>query len=523
MKIKYPSILILTFILSYSGLCQPGSLNSEFGDEGIVNTGFGKWYNYCRSMTLQTDGKILLAGVANMMDTANFAMARFTSEGGRDNTFSVDGIVISDFGPYVEDAYSVLIAPDGKIVLIGCGFTGTEYQWDFLIARYNSDGSLDLSFSEDGRVYSNLSANSEFAYAACIQDDGKIIAAGYEYETLDFVLMRFNTDGSLDNTFGTGGKLTTDIDDVINTAYCMTIQPDGKIVAAGSTQYTSVNMDITLVRYNPDGSLDNTFSVDGKVVTSFSEYTDVAKAIALQSDGKILVTGGSDNGTDSYVILARYNSNGTLDLSFDEDGQVVTDISCTSICGNALAIQPDNKIIVAGTADNGTDYDILVLRYNPDGSLDPTFGDEGIVITDIDDKDNEGISVALSKNGTILVSGNSRPGPLEGSTLFIASYLSGLSLGTIDFSIPDNTLLIYPNPLNDDAVLEYELLSEECVSIALFDSKGTLVHFFVSNELRSAGKHSESLIIDRSIPAGNYMLTISNNSNMRSIHIMKTN
>ena len=523
MKTKYLSILILIFILSHAGICQPGSLNSEFGENGIINTSFGKWYNYSRSMTLQADGKILLAGLVNMMDTGNFAMARFTSEGNRDNTFSVDGIVISDFGPYVEDAYSVLTTPDGKIVLTGCGFTGTDYQWDFLIARYNSDGTLDQSFSEDGRVYSNLSANSEFAYAACMQEDGKIVAAGYEYETLDFVLMRFNTDGSLDNTFGTEGKLTTDIDDVINTAYCLTIQPDGRIIAAGSTQYTSLNMDITLVRYNPDGSLDNTFSTDGKVVTSFSEYTDVAKAIALQSDGKILVVGGSDEGTDCYVVLARYNSDGTLDLSFDEDGKVITDISCTSICGNALVIQPDNKIVVAGTADNGTDYDIIVLRYNPDGSLDPTFGAEGIVITDIDDMDNEAVAVALTESGNILVSGNSRPGPSEGSTLFIASYLSGLSLGTIDFSIPDNTLLIYPNPLYDNAVLEYELLSVEFISIALFDSKGTMVQSFFSNELRSAGKHIERLVIDTNIPPGNYVLAITNNSNRRSIQIIKSN
>lgn len=292
MKIKHLSIVILIVIFFKSGLCQPGSLNSEFGENGIVNTGFGKWYNYCRNMTLQADDKILLVGVVNMMDTANIAMARYTAEGNRDLSFSSDGIVISDFGPYVEDAYSVTLTPDGKIVLVGCGFTGTDYQWDFLVARYNSDGSLDLSFGENGRVYSNLSANSEFAYAACIQEDGKIVAAGYEYETLDFVLMRFNTDGSLDNSFGTGGKLITDIDHVINMAYCLAIQPNGKIIAAGYTQYTSANMDITLVRYNPDGSLDNTFSVDGKVVTSFSDYTDVAKAIALQSDGKILVAGG---------------------------------------------------------------------------------------------------------------------------------------------------------------------------------------------------------------------------------------
>jgi len=355
MKIKYFCILIQTFLFFQSGPCQPGSLDPDFGDNGIVRTSFGKWYNYSRSMALQADGKILLAGTANMMDSANLAISRYTTGGNRDLTFSVDGIVLTDFGPSVDDAYSVLVTPNGKIVLAGCGYTGIDYHWDFLVVRYNSDGTLDQSFGENGRAYSNLSGSNEFAYAACLQEDGKIVTAGHEYETLDIVLMRFNTDGSLDNTFGTEGKVATDIDHVINEAYCLAIQPDGRIIAAGSTQYTSVNMDITLVRYNPDGSLDNTFSVDGIVVTSFSEYTDVAKAIALQTDGKILIAGGSDDGVDCDVVLARYNPDGTLDHSFNENGKVITDISCNSVYANAMVIQPDNKIVVAGTADNSTD------------------------------------------------------------------------------------------------------------------------------------------------------------------------
>ncbi len=516
------STLIQVFILVQSGLCQPGNPNPDFGDGGIVKTSFGKWYNHCTSMTLQPDDKILLAGIANRMDTANFALARYSKAGELDKSFSVDGIVITDFGPYAEDAYSVALTPDGKIVLAGCSFNGPVSGWNFIVARYNSDGMLDLSFDEDGKVCSDFSESSDFAYSACIQNDGKIIVAGYIYEIMDFALIRYNTDGSPDNTFGEEGRVITDIDEAFNIARCMVIQPDGKIIAAGSNQYTSEDMDIVLVRYNPDGSIDNTFSVDGKVVTSLGEYTELAKAIALQPDGKILIAGGSDDGTDSDGVLVRYNSDGTLDLSFDEDGIVITDISCTSIYTTSLVIQPDNKIVVAGTADNGTDYDIFLLRYNSDGSLDPTFGDEGIVITDIDNQDNEAVSVALSESGNIIVSGNSSPIPSGYSNTFIASYLSGLNLGIIDFSISDPVLRIYPNPIYDKAELEYELLSEELVSISLFDSRGTLIQSFISKELRSAGKHIESIAIDPSVPAGSYILTINNNSNMRSIHIVKT-
>jgi uncharacterized delta-60 repeat protein len=470
-------------------------------------------------MTLQSDKKIILAGTVNMMDTSNFALARYNATGELDNSFSVDGIVTTDFGPYAEDAYSVALTAGGKIVLAGCSYNGPDFGLDYIIARYNSDGTLDLSFDEDGKVYSDFSESSDIAYSTCVQANGKIIVAGYIYDLMDFALIRYNTDGSPDNTFGEGGRVITDIDGAYNIAYCMIIQPDDKILVAGSNQYTSVDMDIVVVRYNPDGSLDNTFSIDGKVVTSFGEYTDLAKAIALQSDGKILVAGASDDGIDSDVVLVRYHSDGTLDLSFSEDGKVVTDIGCNSVCANALVIQPDKKIVVAGTADNSVDYDILLLRYNPDGSLDPTFGEDGIVITDIDDLNNEVASVALSEEGNIIVCGNSYSGSSDGSDIFIASYLSGLSLGIIDFSNSDHTLWIYPNPVCENAILEYELIKEETISIDLYDLQGKLVQNFISYEKRAAGINQESLNMNTSFPAGTYILSVSYNSGRRVVQI----
>lgn len=286
--------------------------------------------------------------------------------GDLDTTFSADGKLRTTFGVKSELATDVAIQPDGKIVVAGHTFNGVET--DFALARYLSDGQLDTSFSGDGKQVTDIAGRNDNAYAVAIQSDGKIVVAG---ETggggvTDFALVRYLSDGQLDTTFSGDGKVTTDFD-VLDKATDMVIQPNGKIVLGGST--SGEDSDFALARYNSDGNLDMTFSGDGKQTTELGAE-DVANAVALQPNGRIVLAGVSDvHGTGAFA-LARYYGDGSLDTNFSGDGKQTTAIGQTA-SGNAVAIQPDNRIVVAGYAIfSQSNPDFALARYNGNGSLD---------------------------------------------------------------------------------------------------------------------------------------------------------
>ena len=246
-----------------------------------------------------------------------------------------------------------------------------------------SDGDLDTSFGIGGRV----SSRSESANATAIQPDGKIVVAGSVLSTspgaADFALVRYNSNGSLDTTFGIRGRVTTDFSGRGDGALALAIQSDGRIVAAGSTRNLYDN-DFALARYNRTGSLDTTFGTAGKITTDLSGSGDSIYAIAIQADGKVVATGEmrATPGPDlsPYGVIVRYNSDGSVDTGFGIDGRVTTDLPNGSTSAHAVAIQADGKIIAAGTfasSNRQSDYRGLLIRYNTDGSLDKTFGDRG--------------------------------------------------------------------------------------------------------------------------------------------------
>jgi uncharacterized delta-60 repeat protein len=230
-------------------------------------------------------------------------------------------------------------------------------------------GDLDVSFGIDGRVTTDF-GGSDGASEVAIQPDGKIVAAGSAHGD-DFALARYNRDGSLDTSFDGDGKVTTDFGGV-DAASDVAIQPDGKIVAAGGGA-----ADFALARYNRDGSLDTSFDGDGKVTTDF-RGVDAAVGVAIQLNGKI-VAAGFDADADDFALV-RYNRDGSLDTSFDGDGKVTTDFGSAFEAAAAVAIQPDGRIVAAGFTQVGDDF--ALARYNRDGSLDTSFDGDGKVTTD---------------------------------------------------------------------------------------------------------------------------------------------
>jgi uncharacterized delta-60 repeat protein len=305
--------------------------------------------------------------------------------------------------------------PDGKVVVAGGGS-------DFIVSRYNANGTLDTTFGSGGIVSTDITGQNDRGEAVVVQPDGKIVVGGIGYSgpQFDWVLARYNPDGMLDSTFGVGGKVNIDMGPgSYNEVWDLVLQPDGKILAGGNIEHGSPTFgDFAVVRYNTDGTLDTGFGVDGVATTSFG-FSDRGFGIALQPDSKIVIAGGSSGGnSNSNFAVARFTPEGVLDSAFGNGGKAQTDIPGSYDYAEDVVVQPDGKIILAGrTSPVGTFppvYDFVLVRYQANGALDASFGSGGIVVKDMGGDDSIA-SVGLQADGQILVAGST--GPNKTSTL----------------------------------------------------------------------------------------------------------
>ncbi len=403
--------------LSFHAKAQPGDLDPTFGVQRRQSTEFpipppGGSRGEPNAIVQQPDGKILVGGSAFISYVRwAFALARYNADGTPDASFGNNGVVRIAFSTNgYERAYCLALQPDGKIILGGFAYLGSAPSGDpntgFALARYNPDGSLDTSFGAGGKVVTDLTPTLDEINEVLLQPDGKIVTAGFvtpgptNSGFYDFAVVRYNADGSLDLSFGDGGHVFTDFAGGGDFAQSALLQPDGKIVLAGVTAPASSGAQrFGLARYLPDGGLDPAFGTGGKVVTDFGSAREIARSIKLAPDGKLVVVGDAyftsaptAVGQTDYA-LARYNPDGSLDTSFNDTGTLLRGAgvggfnSENSEIGWDLVIQADNKILVAGQSrlfhrNNGSDVDIEVFRLNPNGTLDPSFGNSGSVLTD---------------------------------------------------------------------------------------------------------------------------------------------
>src|SRR6185295_3344879 len=310
-----------------------GSLDAGFSGDGKQMTRFGV-VDQANGVALQSDGKIIAVGGSGVTRPSDFGLARYNPNGSLDTSFSGDGRQTTPFGPFDDQAFGVALQSDGKSVAVG------EVGGDFGLARHNPDGSLDASFSGDGRQTTDF-GGFDRATGVAVQGDGKIVAAGFAAGD-DFALARYNPNGTLDTSFSGDGKQTTDFGGV-DFAAGVALQGDGKIVAVGQG---TAGGDFALARYNPNGSLDASFSGDGRQTTDFGNC-DFAAGVALQGDGKLVAVGQGTAGGD--FALARYNPNGSLDTSFSGDGRQTTDFVFGATDGaRGVALQGDGKIVAVG-------------------------------------------------------------------------------------------------------------------------------------------------------------------------------
>lgn len=504
---KHLFFLFITATFSFQSFAQAGKLDLSFGTGGKVTTTMSSASSSIENLLVQLDGKIIAVGYSNLDKYLQISIARYHSNGSLDSSFGTYGKQFTSFDTaYNTAAFSAALQADGKIVVAGVHetYSGEEIPFTIVaLARYNNDGSLDNTFGTAGKVTKLFGTLPRLlasgANSVAIQADGKIVIGGFKQPipyVKDFLLLRYHSNGLIDSSFGTDGVVTTNFGAAFAHAYKVLIQKDGKIIAVGTS-----NDEVAIARYNNDGSLDNSFDGDGKQTTSEGINSFTATSAVLQKDGKIVVVG--DIGYPSKMLAIRYHTNGSLDSSFSTDGIQTVDYGIINPRANAVAVQEDGKILISGQHNNYGTYEFVVVRLRSDGNLDISFDKDGIVTTAFDTNDCSIYTMALQKDNKIIVGGFSN------SHFALARYFSGIELGMANFDEDNHQISVYPNPVVDNVMLRYTLINAETISIELRDLQGKLISVLKEEKQQAAGDYTISLDLPSRLASGAYFISLS--------------
>ena len=391
-----------------------GSLDTTWDSDGLVT------FNsiFPRSVSISSTGKILVAGAS--LD--RFAVIRLNANGTVDTTFSLDGRTITSFGPSYDSGEDIIQQPDGKMLVVG------QSEYSASVLRYLSNGQLDPTFSGDGKFTFDFDplVDISTAQAVALQADGKIVVAGTAVRVVgstnrrSFGIARLNSDGRLDNTFSQDGLATFEFSGNA-TVRSIKIQADGRIVVAGTDSKSLV-----IARFLPGGAVDISFGQNGTAVTAIDTATLSMAGMVTLPDGRLLIASTLDRGTGAddaqSILLVRYLASGILDTTFGTGGKLVY-VSAVHRSASDIVLQPDGKILVSGSmqvTETRTKIRRIwsVSRLLPNGLSDTTFGENGVVSSQVIGLDGVATSIALQANGRVIVGGqvNGKPAVIRLST-----------------------------------------------------------------------------------------------------------
>lgn len=404
--------LFLTFIFltESSVFSQAGTLDHSFGILGVAWEDFG-YHEYMYDFALTSDTCIVAVGSAVEDTLRDFIVAKYKTDGSLDTSFSGDGFSVFSTGVETEVFNSLAITSDNKIVAAGHRYL---YGKDIVVVRMLMDGNLDSTFANNGVFTMDIFGNDDELRSVAITADNNIIAGGSaEFYDQDFLIIKLDAYGNLVNEFDDDGVLTFDYDDKDEYIETISIQDDGKIIAAGATHdedFPAYDFNILINRYDAAGDPDTSFGVGGTFVYGVVYFDEQNPAIALQADGKIVIGALRTVAGGVYYdfLTLRITSSGVLDSTFSDDGINIHDLGSNFDMCKGIAVQEDKKIVVAGSYENADDDDdFAMIRYNSDGTIDETFGDDGVVITDFAVGDNQyAYDIEIQPDGKILLGGD---------------------------------------------------------------------------------------------------------------------
>ena len=527
-------LLVSCVLFSVQAGAQVGALDPTFGTDGIQTTDLLP-SDIAWDVTVLGNSDIVVVGSSLVAGTpfagsGQATLARYTPDGVLDlasgYTRSVGGCGIVPVA-----FFSVLAEPDGNYVAAGYANWTCGIGIEFWIERLTAD-HLDVLTFEPPEFHGLQSQ----AWALARQPDGKIISAGFAGSTgdgasRDVAVARHSPGGMLDDTFGTGGEVLVDVAGDYDFAYNVDLQPDGKLVVAGFT-YDGSQYDFLILRLNEDGTLDPSFGVGGIVTIDFDGLNDFALDSALQADGKILAAGvrNNDDTTATFTIV-RLETDGTLDAGFGAGGITTLDFTGLSARADALLLQSDGKIVVAGRTETGTGgddtLDFAIARLHPDGTLDTTFGSDGMQTADVGGPIDTARGLAIEPDGDLVVVGSAQEdvgGDLHsdfGLARFIGDAIPVAN--EPEAGLPSGFALhaVYPNPFKLQAVVPFDVPEGGPVRVALYNLLGREVGVLVDG-VRSAGHH-EAVLNGSGLPSGVYLvrMTAGGSSHTRTLTLLR--
>jgi uncharacterized delta-60 repeat protein len=392
----------------------PGTLDPSFGAAGLATGPTG------RGVAIQPDGKIVVVGTASNA----IEVIRYTSSGSLDSTFGSGGIVTTQTGKFRSQGMAVAVQGDGKIVAAGYAYNSysSKYGYNYAITmvRYNSDGSLDQTFGGHkggGIVATDITPNIDVPSGVALQPDGKIVVVGHAGEgilgaitptPLELVVLRYDTNGSLDSTFGTGG-IAALRQGVVESGSSVAVQPDGSIVAGAYQGNVASQAGAAVVRFTAAGQLDSTFGSGGIATFTLAGATNYGTpSVAVQS-GNIVALGTASYSSGNQIYLTRFTTTGQLDTSFGSSGFVTNSAFSSTAATGAVQVAGNGDLLVAGTSTSATPTgtpDFALAAYLPTGALDTTFGTNGVTTTDFNNSSDSVSGMAIQSDGNIVLAGN---------------------------------------------------------------------------------------------------------------------
>ena len=577
-RTRLPGLILFTVLLAVDPApvpAQPGELDGTFGDGGVTAPLYrhpDRTIPERETFLIRMQGeKIIAVGQDHRFaNTFVFPLRRFLKDGSLDTTFGTGGETVLDnsYLDRVGTVRAMTVPDDGSILTAGIvpvPYTAFPERQDIAILKYRPDGKPDETFGLNGMVTTDIGNISNEVYDIALQNDGKILLLWRSYKeenNYDIGLLRYRPNGMLDSTFGADGLVLTDVGGSNDVGYDFLLQKDGKILVAGSTETEFGYTDPLILRYTTNGRLDPAFGSGGIVRPSMIRDQSL-NAIALQPDGKILAAGRMFNGFDDDILLFRCNSNGSPDRTFGSEGIVTTDFGNTNItynwkrgpatnaydAANALALQKDGRIVVAGYTMSVDNTDLALLRYNADGSPDESFGDGGKVIEgpkvrrhNERDHEHRAYDVLIQPDGNIVIAGTrDRLG-----SLFLARYRAdGSATGSPSIastdkgkaredvtearketaeSVPEqipaavagevyrgfvaDVRITFPEAPGNRLVVEYRLLRDDLLTIDLYDPDGIFVTTLLPSQERMRGEGREEFELEEAIRSGGYLLEL---------------
>ena len=510
-KLKFHIAIFMTTTI-HLAFSQSGALDPTFGNNGIVITDFNNGsVDGLYALEVQPDQKILAMGYKGS-GINSWLVCRYNTDGTLDTGFGVNGF-FNVVLPEIVVCWASALQADGKIIMAGTTshFIDTlkSEDEDFILIRLNQDGKLDSTFGASGIVVKDIGGLIERAYEVLIQSDGKILVTGNGWN--DQIvgplngIVRFETNGQLDTTFGNQGIKVLYEPFIVHT---MVLQPNGKILIGGTNLGPLGDFEIR--RFESDGTVDNTFGDGGKVHTNLSGQSDYLDGISVEPDGRIFVSGGANlTGSTTDLAFARYNIDGSLDASYGNNGFEIIPLTPKSQLTD-IAKQPDGKYILCGSSNHldGVTHFFLV-RINHNGGLDESFGDHGVVITDLHRDDESARSLVIQSNNNIVVGGTSySPESKEDFTL--ARYIVDDVVSTKDQNIEAVSLVASPNPCREFFAIDVGKLFDE-FHCTISDISGS-----VKMDKTVRADAQGRLIIDSSFFSSGYYSVLLENKSMRS-------